>query len=55
MGTPEFAVPALRALLENGHDVLAAVTQPDRPRGRGKKIAQSPVKQAAMACGLEVL
>ena len=55
MGTPEFAVPALKALLENGHDVLAAVTQPDRPRGRGKKIAQSPVKQAAMACGLEVL
>jgi methionyl-tRNA formyltransferase len=55
MGTPEFAVPALKALLENGHDVLAAVTQPDRPRGRGKKIAQSPVKKAATKCGIEVL
>jgi len=55
MGTPEFAVPALKALLENGHDVLAVVTQPDRPRGRGKKMAQSPVKQVATACGIEVL
>ena len=55
MGTPEFAVPALKALLENGHDVLAAVTQPDRPRGRGKKVTQSPVKQAATVYGVEVL
>jgi len=55
MGTPEFAVPALKALLENGHDVLAVVTQPDRPRGRGKKMAQSPVKQAATVYGIEVL
>jgi methionyl-tRNA formyltransferase len=55
MGTPDFAVPALKALVENGHAVLAAVTQPDRPRGRGKKVVASPVKQAARAFGLRVL
>jgi methionyl-tRNA formyltransferase len=48
-------VPALKALVENGHDVIAAVTQPDRPKGRGKKVVASPVKHAATAFGLKVL
>lgn len=55
MGTPEFAVPALKALVENDHSVLSVVTQPDRPRGRGRKLVPSPVKQAAMQYGLEIL
>jgi methionyl-tRNA formyltransferase len=55
MGTPEFAVPALKTLIENGHEVLSVITQPDRPKGRGKKIVPSPVKQAATAYELEVL
>ncbi len=53
-GTPEFAVPALRALLDAGHTILAVYTQPDRPAGRGRKLAMSPVKQFALARGLEV-
>jgi methionyl-tRNA formyltransferase len=55
MGTPDFAVPALKALVESGYDVLAAVTQPDRPKGRGKKIVFSPVKQVATDYGIKVL
>ncbi len=55
MGTPEFSVPALEALAkEPGFDVLLAVTQPDRPKGRGKKLSPSAVKQAALALGIEV-
>jgi methionyl-tRNA formyltransferase len=54
LGTPEFAVPSLRALAAE-HNVLAAFTQPDRPKGRGKKIVESPVKQAAVALGIRVL
>ncbi|RUM87809.1 MAG: methionyl-tRNA formyltransferase [Thermodesulfatator sp.] len=54
MGTPEFAVPALRALLESER-VLAVVTQPDRPRGRGRRLRPSPVKEVALAAGLPVL
>ena len=38
MGTPEFAVPSLKKILEAGYDVLAVVTQPDKPKGRGKKL-----------------
>lgn len=53
MGTPEFAVPALRALAAN-HDVAAVVTQPDRPRGRGKEVAFPEVKQAATELGIPV-
>ena len=49
MGTPDFAVPALRALAEADYDLVAVVTQPDRPRGRGKKNASPPVKEAAVA------
>lgn len=53
MGTPDFAVPTLEALLGH-HDVLAAVTQPDRPAGRRKQLQQSPVKRTAAAAGLPV-
>ncbi|MBW1667449.1 MAG: methionyl-tRNA formyltransferase [Deltaproteobacteria bacterium] len=55
MGTPEFAVPSLRALIGAGHNVVAVVSQPDRPRGRGRKIISSPVKQVARDHGLETL
>jgi methionyl-tRNA formyltransferase len=54
-GTPLFAVPTLRALAEEGHDVLAAVTQPDRPAGRGLDLKASEVKEAALAEGIAVL
>lgn len=55
MGTPDFAVPSLKALVEHGHNVLSVVTQPDRPKGRGRKVAVSPVKQLAVEYGLETL
>ncbi len=48
MGTPDFSVPALRALVEAGHEVAAVVTQPDKPKGRGKEVQMTPVKQAAL-------
>jgi methionyl-tRNA formyltransferase len=51
MGTPEFAVPSLRALVD-GHEVVGVVTQPDRPAGRGRKVVVSPVKEVALAQGL---
>ncbi|MFZ5465994.1 MAG: methionyl-tRNA formyltransferase [Pseudomonadota bacterium] len=53
-GTPDFAVPALRALVEGGANVVAVYTQPDRPAGRGRKLTASPVKQAALEYGLPV-
>jgi methionyl-tRNA formyltransferase len=53
-GTPEFAVPALRALLDAGHTVCAVYTQPDRPAGRGRKLMMSAVKEFALARGLDV-
>ena len=55
MGTPEFAVPALEALILAGHEVLAAVTQPDKPKGRGKEMQMTPVKEKALACHIPVL
>jgi methionyl-tRNA formyltransferase len=55
MGTPGFAVPTLRALVDNGHQIVSVVTQPDRPKGRGKKLAASPVKVLAKENGIEVL
>lgn len=55
LGTPDFALPSLKALVEHGHNVLAVVTQPDRPRGRGRKLAPSPVKLVAAEYGIEVL
>ena len=54
MGTPDFAVKSLEACLELG-DVVAVVTQPDKPRGRGQDVSVSPVKQLALAKGLPVL
>ena len=54
-GTADFAVPALMALLEAGHEVLAVVTQPDKPQGRGMQLAASPVKRAAERHDLPVL
>jgi len=53
-GTPDFAVPALRRLVEAGHPPLAVLTQPDRPAGRGRKLQSSPVKKAALEAGLPV-
>ncbi len=54
LGTPAFAVPTLDRIVEAGHQVLAVVTQPDRPRGRGQNVAPSPVKEAALRFGLPV-
>jgi len=55
MGTPDFAVPSLDILLDRGHEVVAVVTAPDRPAGRGKKLRPSPVKLAAEKHELRVL
>ena len=55
MGTPEFAVPSLRALADDGrYDIVGVITQPDRPAGRGKELTACPVKQFAQARGLSV-
>ena len=55
MGTPAFAVPALKALHDNGHDITTVVTQPDRPRGRGRKVSAPAVKAAALDLKYRVL
>ena len=54
MGTPQAAVPTLRQCLADGHEVVAVWTQPDRPAGRGHRVALSPVKEFALAHGLTV-
>lgn len=54
MGTPEFAVPSLQALCENGYQVVGVFTQPDRPKGRGNKMTASPVKEYAVSQGIPV-
>jgi methionyl-tRNA formyltransferase len=54
-GTPEFAVPSLSGLVTSPHTVAGVVTQPDRPRGRGQRVTNSPVKAAALAHGLPVI
>ena len=54
-GTPEFALPSLGALLGEGHDVIGVVTQPDRPRGRGRALTPSPVKEFAQSEMIPVL
>jgi methionyl-tRNA formyltransferase len=54
-GTPEFALVSLEALLRSPHQVVGVVTQPDRPRGRGQRVSESPVKQRAVGAGLPVL
>jgi methionyl-tRNA formyltransferase len=53
-GTPQFAVPTLQALLAVGHAIALVVSQPDRPVGRDQQIAATPVKQAALAAGIQV-
>lgn len=55
MGTPEFAVPALAALLDEDYHVAAVYTQPDKEAGRGRHVASSPVKELALSHGLEVV
>lgn len=54
MGTPDFAVPTLRALIESGEEIVGVVTQPDKPKGRGYLMLPPPVKSFAAECGLEV-
>lgn len=54
-GTPDFAVPSLQAILGEGHEVVAVVTQPDRPAGRGQEVRHSHVKQIALDEGIKVL
>lgn len=54
MGTPDFAVGALEALIADGHEITAVVTQPDKPKGRGKEMQFPPVKECAMQHGIEV-
>lgn len=55
MGTPDFSVETLKEILLAGHEVMAVVTQPDKPKGRGKELAMSPVKEFATEKGLTVL
>jgi methionyl-tRNA formyltransferase len=54
MGTPDFAVPTLDALIAAGHEIVAVYSQPPRPAGRGKALRESPVQRSAEAAGLEV-
>lgn len=55
MGTPDFAVPSLEMLVNEGYEVVAAVTQPDKPKGRGNKLTAPPVKEFAIKNGIQVL
>lgn len=54
MGTPEFALPSLRGLIESGYEVVAVYTQPDKPSGRGQRLRPSPVKGLALELGLRI-
>ena len=55
MGTPDFAVGPLEALLAGGHEVVLVLTQADRPKGRGHQLQAPPVKEAALKAGIPVL
>jgi methionyl-tRNA formyltransferase len=55
MGTPEFAVPSLQVLLDRGENIVCVITQPDRPRGRGRKVLPPPVKDLALRASIPVL
>lgn len=55
MGTPDFAVPSLKILVENDYNVVGIITAPDKPKGRGQKMAFSPVKEYAVSAGLNIL
>src|SRR5438045_8597917 len=54
MGTPESAVPSLRRLVDDGHEIVAVWTQPDKPSGRGKKLHASPIKTFALPLNLTI-
>lgn len=54
MGTPEFAIPSLEAIADSGHRIIGVVTQPDKPKGRGKRLAAPPVKEWAVARNIPV-
>ncbi|MCL6518959.1 MAG: methionyl-tRNA formyltransferase [Armatimonadetes bacterium] len=54
MGTSKFAVPTLQALLNSRHEVIGVVTQPDRPKGRGREVSMSPVKEVALEAGVPI-
>lgn len=54
MGTPDFSVPPLEAMINAGHDILLVVTQPDKPKGRGKEVQMTPVKECALKYGIPV-
>ena len=54
MGTPDFAVPTLESLVKGGHEVIAAVTQPDKPKGRGKAVLMTPVKEKVLEYDIPV-
>ena len=54
MGTPDFSVAPLKALIEGGHEILAVVTQPAKPKGRGKSVQMTPVKEEALSRGIAV-
>mgnify|MGYP001262897403 CR=1 FL=1 len=55
MGTPDFAIPSLKAMIESSHEVVGVVTQPDRPQGRGLKMRPPPVKDLAETHAMPVL
>jgi len=55
MGSARFSVPSLALLLQSSHRVVGVVTQPDRPRGRGKRLVPGPVKEYALQAGLPLL
>ena len=55
MGTPDFAVESLKAIIENGYEVVGVITAPDRPAGRGRKLQESVVKQYAVSQDIKVL
>ena len=54
MGTPDFAVPCLEQLIEDGHEIVGVVTQPDKPKGRGHKLLPPPVKETALKHGIDI-
>lgn len=54
LGTPEFAVPSLDALVQSSHQVIAVITQPDKPRGRGQRVSAAPIKARAEALGIPI-
>ena len=55
MGTPDFAVPSLKALHTSGHTIALVVTRPDRPKGRGRKVFPPPIKTQALNLGLDTI